>query len=254
MSAQSPRRGRLARILATGLTAWLFAAGAADAGLPVSLRDQVIDPNGQVTLGELFIGAGSASGVVVADRVGPTVVLDATAVQRIARQAGLDWSNPTGLRRIVVRGEATTTGSRNVQVLSWAHSLAAGDVVQPGDLIWTKAAGAPTDAPRSIDAVVGMAARRPLREGDNVAMRDVTAPQVIKAGDMITVVYEDSGIRLTLQAKALANASAGDTLNVQNIASKKIIEAVATGADEAAVGPEAQRLKAGRPTSQYALR
>ena len=72
-----------------------------------------------------------------------------------------------------------------------------------------------------------------LREGDNVAMRDVTAPQVIKAGDMITVVYEDGGIRLTLQAKALANAAAGETLNVQNVASKKIIEAVATGADEA---------------------
>ncbi len=253
MSAPSLRRGRLARIVATGLTAWLFAAGAADAGLPVSLRDQVVDPNGHVTLGELFVGAGAASDVVVADRVGPTVVLDATAVQRMARQAGLDWSNPNGLRRIIVRG-AAAAGPHNVEVLSWAHSLAAGDVVQPGDLIWTKAAGAPLDAPRNVDAVVGMAARRPLREGDNVAMRDVTAPQVIKAGDMITAVYEDGGIRLTLQAKALANASAGDTLNVQNVASKKIIEAVATGAGEAAVGPEAQRLKSARPTSQYALR
>jgi len=249
----SLRRGRIGRILATGLTAWLFAAGVADAGLPVTLRDQVIDPNGQVTLGELFVGAGSASGVVVADRIGPSVVLDATAVQRIARQAGLDWANPTGLRRIIVRGEAAS-GPRNVQVLSWAHSLAAGDVVQPGDLIWTKAAGAPLDAPRDVDSVVGMAARRPLREGDSVAMRDVAAPQVIKAGDMVTVVYEDGDIRLTLQAKALANASAGDTLNVQNTASKKIIEAVATGADEAAVGPTAQRLKGVRATSQYALR
>ncbi|HEX7759424.1 MAG TPA: flagellar basal body P-ring formation chaperone FlgA, partial [Caulobacteraceae bacterium] len=108
--------------------------------------------------------------------------------------------------------------------------------------------------PRSADAVIGMAARRPLREGDAVALRDVSAPVVVKAGDMITVVYEDGGIRLTLQAKAMANAAVGDSLNVQNTASKKVIEAVATGPDEAAVGPEAARLKAARPSSQYALR
>jgi flagella basal body P-ring formation protein FlgA len=181
------------------------------------------------------------------------VVLDAEAVQRIARQAGLDWANPNGLRRIIVRGEAAG-GDRNVQVLAWAHSLAAGDIVQPGDLIWGKAAGAPTDAPRDADAVIGKAARRPLRQGDSVAMRDVAAPTVIKAGDMVSVVYEDGGIRLTLQAKALSNASVGDVLNVQNVASKKTIEAVASGPDEAAVGPEAQRLRAARSTNQYALR
>lgn len=250
--ARAPSSARLAKIVATGLTAWLFLADVAQAGLPVTLRDQISDPNGQVTLGELFVGAGSASGVVVADRVGPSVVLDANAVQRIARQAGLDWTNPNGLRRIIVRG-ASAGGERNVQVLTYAHSLATGDIVQPGDLVWSKAAGAAVDAPRNADAVIGMAARRPLREGDNVAMRDVAAPTVIKAGDVISVVYEDGGIRLTLQAKAMANASVGDSLNVQNTASKKVIEAVAVGPDEAAVGPGAQRLKASR-SSQYALR
>ena len=245
---------RIAKIAATGLTAWLFLGGAAQAGLPVSLRSEIVDPNGQVTLGELFVGAGSASNVLVADRIGASVVLDAAAVQRIARQAGLDWANPNGLRRIIVRGGVTGGGERNVQVLAYAHSLSTGDIVQPGDLIWGKAAAAPQDAPRNAEAVIGMAARRPLREGDAVALRDVSAPVVVKAGDMISVVYEDGGIRLTLQAKALASAAVGDSLTVQNIASKKMIEAVATGPDEAAVGPEAQRLKAARPSSQYAIR
>ncbi len=245
---------RIARIAATGLTAWLFLGGAAQAGQPVSLRSEIVDPNGQVTLGELFVGAGSASNVLVADRIGASVVLDAAAVQRIARQAGLDWANPNGLRRIIVRGGVTGGGERNVQVLAYAHSLSTGDIVQPGDLIWGKAAGAPQDAPRNAEAVIGMAARHPLREGDAVALRDVSAPLAIKAGDMISVVYEDGGIRLTLQAKAMANAAVGDSLTVQNIASKKMIAAVATGPDEAAVGPEAQRLRAARPSSQYAIR
>ncbi len=250
---KSPNLARRAKIAATGLTAWFFLAGVAQAGLPVTLRGEIVDPNGQVTLGELFVGAGGASNVVVADRVGASVVLDAAAVQRLARQAGLDWANPNGLRRIIVRGAAAGP-EHNVQVLTYAHSLATGDVVHPDDLIWGKAAGAPQDAPRNADAVIGMAARRPLREGDAVALRDITAPVVIKAGDMISVVYEDGGIRLTLQAKAMANAAAGESLNVQNIASKRVIEAVATGPDEAAVGPEAMRLKANRPSSQYALR
>jgi flagella basal body P-ring formation protein FlgA len=252
LPASNPH-GRLAKIAATGLTAWFFLAGVAQAGQVVSLRSQIVDPNGQVTLGELFVGAGAAANVQVADRIGSSVVLDAAAVQRLARQAGLDWANPNGLRRIIVRGPSEAP-EHNVQVLTYAHSLGAGDVVQPGDLVWSKAAGAPTDAPRNADAVIGMAARRPLREGDAVALRDISAPVVIKSGDVISVVYEDGGIRLTLQAKAMANASVGDSLNVQNTASKKVIEAVATGPDEAAVGPEAARLKAARPTSQYALR
>lgn len=214
----------------------------------VSLKADVADADGRVTLGDLFDGAGSASGIVVASRTGPSVVLDAAAVQGMARRAGLDWTNPQGLRRIVVRGgsaEASSTPQRgNVEVLTWARSLNAGEVIQPQDLVWTKVAGAPADAPRDADAVIGMTARRPLREGGVVSTRDVAAQQVIKAGDTIQVTWSDGGISLTLQAKALANASVGQSFNVQNPVSKKVIEAVATGPGQAVTGPEAQRLKA----------
>ncbi|MDP1737601.1 MAG: flagellar basal body P-ring formation chaperone FlgA [Caulobacter sp.] len=214
----------------------------------VSLKADVADADGRVTLGDLFDGAGSASGIVVAARIGPSVVLDAAAVQGMARRAGLDWTNPQGLRRIVVRGgpaEASSAPQRgNVEVLTWARSLNSGEVIQPQDLVWTKVAGAPADAPRDADAVIGMTARRPLREGGVVSTRDVAAQQVIKAGDTIQVTWSDGGISLTLQAKALANASVGQSFNAQNPVSKKVIEAVATGPGQAVTGPEAQRLKA----------
>ena len=196
--------------------------------------------------------------VLVANRAGPSVVLDAAAVQGLARRSGLDWGNPQGLRRIVVRGgggEAASAGPQrgNVEVLTWSRSLNAGDVIQPQDMTWTKVAGAPSDAPRDADAVIGMTARRPLREGAVVAQRDVTAQQVIKAGDMVQITWADGGISLTLQAKALGPAAVGQSFNAQNPASKKVIEAVATAPGQAATGPEAQRLKAaGSP--QYAAR
>jgi flagella basal body P-ring formation protein FlgA len=232
----------------------LFAAPAF-AGTPVTLNAHLVDATGHVTLGELFDDAGPARDVVVAERTGPSVVLDAFAVQAFARRYGLDWDNPRGISRIIVHSDLVGLGAgQNREILTYARSLAAGQIVQGSDIVWAKAAGAPVDAPSGADAVIGMAARRPLREGDPVLAHDVTPPLVIKAGETVDVVYADDSIVLTLQAKALANAAVGDTLNVMNTASKKQIEVVATGPDQAVVGPEAQRLKAERTPDQIALR
>lgn len=224
---------------------------------PVALRDNPTDVTGQVTLGELFDNAGAAANVLVAVRAGPTVVLDAANVQMFARRYGLDWANPQGISRIIVRGGtggAPASGPHNANVLTYAHNLSAGDIVQPTDVVWQKAAAAPSDAPRDADAVIGMAARRPLREGDAVQAHDVSAPIVVKMGDSVIVTYSADGVTLTLQAKAMGAAAAGETFNVLNTASKKLIEAVATGPDTAVVGPEAQRLKAAHDPALIASR
>jgi len=243
------------RRMLPALAICLALASPALAGQPVTLKADTLDDDGVVTLGDLFDDSGAAARTPVASKPGATVVLDAGAVQAAARRAGLDWANPTGVRRIIVRGGAPARAvAGNVQVLAYAHALAAGDIVQPADLIWVKAAAAPADAPREPDAVIGMAARRPLAEGAAVSQRDVSAPQVIKAGETIVVTYEDGGVSLTLQGKALANAAVGDSLNVQNPASRKVIEAVAAGPGQAVIGPAAALLKSARNPARYALR
>ena len=83
----------------------LLMAGPALAG-PVTLKANPVDVDGQVTLGDVFDGAGSAAGVVIGDRSGPSVVFEAGSLQAMARQSGLNWANPTGLRRVVVRHAA----------------------------------------------------------------------------------------------------------------------------------------------------
>jgi flagella basal body P-ring formation protein FlgA len=218
------------------------------AAIPVTLRADVSDSDGRVTLGDLFDGAGAAENTGIAVRNGPNAVLDAGQVQIAARRAGLEWNNAQGLRRIVVRagvdGSAsapTVAAKGGVQVLTWARSLNAGEIVQASDLTWTKLAGAPAGAASDSDTLVGMTARRPLREGAAAFARDVAAPVVIKAGDMVNVTYAYDGISLTLQAKAMGPASVG----------QKIIEAVAQGAGAAVVGPEAARTRA---PAQYAAR
>ncbi|PLR28851.1 flagella basal body P-ring formation protein FlgA [Caulobacter zeae] len=244
--------------------ALLIAAPAAFAGQPVSLRQDTTDADGVITLGELFDGAGSAGSVVVGRRLGPSAVLDAAQVQMTARRAGLEWANPQGLRRIIIRqgaegggqlaGASASAPRGNVEVLAYARSLAAGETVQPQDLVWIKVASAPFDAPSDADAMIGMTTKRPLREGSAASMRDVAAAQVIAKGDVVAVTYDYAGVALTLQGKAMSAAAVGEAVSVQNTASKKIIEAVATGPGSAAVGPEAQALKARSNSVRYAAR
>jgi len=250
------------KIFALSLATLLIATPAL-AGTAVSLRSDTTDADGKITLGELFDGAGAASSVVVATRVGPSAVLDAGAVQIAARRAGLDWSNTNGVRRIIVRQGADAglaggpAGAQrgNVEVLAYARSLATGEIVQPEDLVWVKMAASPSDAPRDADDIIGMTVKRPLRQGSAASLRDVSTPQVIKAGEIVAVTYEDAGVALTLQGKAMAAAAIGESLMVQNTASKKIIETVVTGPGSTAVGPQAMRLKANRNnTLRYAAR
>jgi flagella basal body P-ring formation protein FlgA len=231
------------------------------AGPPAELRQDVAVAGGKVTLGDLFYDAGAAAGIVVARAApGQMVVLDATQVQIIARSNGVDWGNPTGVRRIIVQSSAPAPTpapetsraaaaearkpARGPAVLAYMHNLNAGDIVRAEDLTWSRDAVAGGDAPRDPDAVIGMAVRRPLREGDTVSLRDLSAPIVIKRDEMVAVTFSLAGLSVTLDAKAMADAAAGQPVSVMNLSSKKVIQAVAVAAGHAVVGPEADQLKA----------
>jgi flagellar basal body P-ring formation protein FlgA len=238
------------------LAAFVLICGPALAGQPVALRAATTDADGIVTLSDLFENTGAAGSVMLSARAADFLTLDAAAVQSAARRAGLDWANSEGLRRIVVRGgPAAPSGAArgNVDVLTYARSLAVGEVIQPEDLVWAKSAVAAPGALNDPDALVGMTARRPLRAGAQVGRNDAATTPVIAKDEVITLIYQDGGITLTLQGRAMARAGVGETLNVQNTGSKKIVQAVVTGPGQAVVGPAAERLKlAGAP--RYAAR
>ena len=121
-----------------------------------------------------------------------------------------------------------------------------GDVIRPDDLTYAKLASfaVPADAPRDANDVIGKVARRPLRVGSAVATHDVSDPLVIKADDTVQVAYEADGIRLVLLGKAMGSAAIGDAVSIMNPVSKKAIQAIASGVDEAVVGPAAERIRA----------
>lgn len=245
------------RLIVSALTLLLLATPAL-AG-PVTLKANPVDADGRVTMGDLFDGAGSAADILVANRTGPSVVLESGYLQTLALRAGLQWDNPRGLSRVVVRaGEAVsavpaslssaTSGATpgragaTVEVLTYARSLAAGDVIQPEDVVWTtvQAHQAVGGAPNDADKVIGLTARRALRSGAPVALRDLTAPQVIARNDMVEVAFISGGVKLTVTGRATRNAAAGEAVPIVNLSSGRTIDAVAVGPGRAVAGPAAQ--------------
>ncbi|MDQ1154070.1 flagella basal body P-ring formation protein FlgA [Brevundimonas sp. SORGH_AS_0993] len=214
--------GRLHRIAALGalLAAVLPAVAAPALAAPVVLRANPVDDDGHVTLGDLFEGAGAASNVAVAQRVGPSVVLEAGQLQAMASQAGLEWSNPNGLRRVVVRRALAPAQTAN----------------QAANQAAPASAGLEAAAPQV------RAAYRPTGAGQ----------QVIARNDMVRVIYQVGGVNLSVMGKAMRNAAAGEPLAIMNVSSNRLIEAVATGPGQAVAGPAADLARAN--PQQFAAR
>lgn len=255
----------LAAIAVAVLTLGVLVGAPPAFAVAVDIRADIAAPNGRVTLGDLFEDAGAAGEVVVATggQPGGSLVLDARRVQSLAAAHGLDWTNDRGLNRLIARVETgpapQAARRRSAEVLTYARDFAAGEIVEAEDIVWAAPAGfgSPLEAPRDARAVIGQAARRPLRAGTAVSLADLSAPKVIKKDEMVQVAYAAGGIRLVLQGRAMSGAAVGDVVDILNPGSKKIIQAIATGPDEAVVGPEAERVKAaaiGNPKLYASLR
>ena len=229
------------------------------AATPVELRDQPASHGGVITLADLFDGTDARTSVGRAATPGSEAVLSASLVQTAARNAGLEWSNPKGLRRIIVAsmgGEAaparTATArsggvhaKRAQQTLTYARNIQSGDIIAAADLVWSDDAVASSDSLGDPDAAVGKAARHALRAGAPAEARDLLSPRVVKRDELVRVSFESDGVTLALDGKAMSDGSVGDTIQVMNTTSKRIIEAVVSGPGQALVGPRADALKAG---------
>jgi len=254
-----------------GLALSLALSRPATAGVEVQLSAHPTSRGAQITLSDLFDGVeGPAADIVVGTgaRVGGAAVLDAGEVQLAAHRAGFDWDNARGVRRIVVEGgppdvvmkQTATRGQparsapatrslavraaqapRTVQLLAYTRNIAAGEPVSDTDVNWadTLASESPYDAVMDPDLLVGKIARRPLRAGAPALKRDIVGAKVIHRDEIVSVVFRDEGMRLALHGRAMTDAAAGEPVQVMNLASKKILDAVAVGPGEALVGPDA---------------
>jgi flagella basal body P-ring formation protein FlgA len=92
--------------------------------------------------------------------------------------------------------------------------------------------------------LVGLATRRPLREGDVVRPDHVEPPRVVRRGQLVTMVYESPGLALTARGRALADGAVGDAVSVINEQSRRTVDATVIGPDKVRIAGPALRTAA----------
>ncbi len=88
------------------------------------------------------------------------------------------------------------------------------------------------------EELIGMTLIRQSRAGVLLKASDVTVPQVIARNEMVTVYYRSGPLTLTLRARALTAAAAGQPIEVLNPISRRALHAtaIAPGAVEITTG------------------
>jgi flagella basal body P-ring formation protein FlgA len=133
---------------------------------------------------------------------------------------------------IVAAGESLTLGD-----LFNDAGAAAGRIIAPApppgrasqfSALFVKAAanaaGLTWSPPPGVDAIIVRSASAGASPASAPGVRGET---IIKRNDMITLVYETAGVKLTTRARALGDAPRGAMVRVINLASNRTVEAIA---------------------------
>ncbi|MCF6324247.1 MAG: flagellar basal body P-ring formation protein FlgA [Gammaproteobacteria bacterium] len=75
-----------------------------------------------------------------------------------------------------------------------------------------------------ISAIKGKILRRPLRHNSIIPPNALTEAMLIKRGDNVTILAQNTVVKVHMKGKALKNGSKGEIIRVQNLSSKRVIE------------------------------
>ena len=99
------------------------------------------------------------------------------------------------------------------------------------------------------DGAVGMQARRQLRAGQALRVADLAKPDLVTRDQNVTLIYESSGLYLTIRGKALEGGTEGDVVNVLNLQSKRTVSGIVVGRGQVSVAIATPRLPAAADAS-----
>ncbi len=127
------------------------------------------------------------------------------------------------------RQEITVLGTiqHMISIPVTADTFRQGMVLRDRDLITARIPlnDVKRDTALNTQDLIGMTPRRVIFPGKPISISDLEAPQIIARGDMVTMIFEDNGIRLTAKGKALENGAKGDFVRVANLATSRTVEA-----------------------------
>ncbi|MGY2046922.1 flagellar basal body P-ring formation chaperone FlgA [Methylobacterium sp. JK268] len=137
-----------------------------------------------------------------------------------------------------------------VEMAVLARPLGRGETVGPQDVTVQRRPrdGAPQDGVVDVTALVGQVAQRPLGPGQPLRAGDLARPDLVQRGDAVTIVYEGTGVSLSLRGVAKEGGPLGTVVAVVNPISKKVLQGTVIGPGRVGVGAtQTASLAAARP-------
>ncbi len=118
------------------------------------------------------------------------------------------------------------------------RQLLGGTIISPDDIQLqkenlAKAGGYPV---HNLEDATGKKLRTAVRAGAPIKSNQLAAVPLIVSGQMVTIVAENSGIRITVSGKARSAGGIGDLIRVQNLTSNKEIPARILDASTVVIG------------------
>lgn len=144
-----------------------------------------------------------------------------------------------------IRLRFTGTAVETIEVAVFTRSVERGDVLRSDDVMIErrpKTEGAYDAATR--ERALGMQMRKSARPGQLLRMADLAKPDLVQRDQNVTLIYDTGGLYLTMRGKAVDAGSEGDTVNVMNQQSKRIVQGTVTGPGQVTMSVVAPRVTA----------
>lgn len=169
------------------------------------------------------------------------------------RLAALSWSRASGgfsATLLVDRGNGTRreritgTAIEMRAVIVPARTIDRDTIIGRDDVVVQKIPRAQADAryATEMEDVLGLAPRRALRAGQPINTGDVAAPQLVKRGEAVTLIYQVPGLTLSARGQAMESGTDGDMVNVLNSQSRRIVRGTVIGRSKVQIISNKQKL------------
>ena len=167
-----------------------------------------------------------------------TGAMQPTAVRYDSRSGRFDVSFEIANTSVSTPTRLRFTGSviETVEAAVLARNIDRNELIKSSDVVVERRPKAEvgTDA-ASRDRAVGMQARRQLRAGQALKVADLAKPDLVQRDQTVVLIYEASGLYLTIRGKALEGGTEGDVVSVLNLQSKRTVTGTVIGRGQVAI-------------------
>jgi flagellar basal body P-ring formation protein FlgA len=151
--------------------------------------------------------------------------------------------NDAGMMQTRLRFTGTAVESVEAAVLT--RDVERNEVLKSSDVIVERRPKAEVSGDAAIrDRAVGMQMRRQLRAGQALRVADLAKPDLVQRDQTVTLIYQSTGLYLTIRGKALEGGTEGDVVSVINLESKRTVSGVVIGRGQVSISVATPRADA----------